>query len=110
MCRFNQMQTIFSYTVMLTAHLQDGKEKFIGDVKAYPEPVIILASDQQLRDLERFGCDPFEFSALTTGDFDVTPTTYRHLLLHSKAHQQATGMFGSDYGSLQKNLPNILPK
>jgi len=45
------------YTVMLRAHLEGGREKFIRDVKAYPELAIVLACDQQLRDLERF-CFP----------------------------------------------------
>ena len=75
------------YTVMLQAHLEDADKKFVRDIKAYPEPAVILASDVQLNDIARFCCDPFEFSVLTIdptfslGDFDVTPTTYRHLLL-----------------------------
>ena len=71
---------------MLQAHLEEGNEKFIRDVKAYPEPAIVLASEQQLFDLDRFCCNAAQFSILTVdptfslGDFDVTPTTYRHLL------------------------------
>lgn len=41
------------YSIMLRAHSEDGNRKFIRDVKAYPEPAIVLASDQQLFDLER---------------------------------------------------------
>lgn len=75
------------YTVMLQAHLSD--QKFSRDIKAYPEPAIIIANERQLNDVARFCCNPFEFSVLTVdptfslGDFDVTPTTYRHLLLVS---------------------------
>jgi len=50
---------------------------------------ILLADDCQVNDLAQFCCDPFEFCILTIiptfclGDFDVTPTSYRHLLLES---------------------------
>ena len=77
------------YTIMLQAHLEDTNAKFARDIKAYPEPAIILANERQLNDVARFCCNPFEFSVLTVdptfslGDFDVTPTTYRHLLLLS---------------------------
>ena len=78
------------YAVMLQAHLEDKDKKFIRDVKVFPEPAIVLATDQQLFDIERFCCNPTEFSVLTVdptfslGDFDVTPTTYRNLLLQCK--------------------------
>ena len=54
-----------------------------------PEPAFVLARDQQLDDLVRFCAIPDDFSVLTVdptfnlGDFDVTPTTYRHHLLIS---------------------------
>lgn len=58
-------------------------------VQLHPEPVVVLATDQQLVDLERFSCidgvppitvDP----TFNLGDFYVTPITYRNLLLKSK--------------------------
>ncbi len=88
------------YTVMLQAHLEDGDKQFIRDVKAYPEPAIVLATEQQLHDLERFCCNPLNFSVLTVdptfslGDFDITPTTYRHLLLRSKRTDKPPVMLG----------------
>ena len=80
------------YGIMLHAHLEDGNRKFIRDVKAYPEPAVVLATDQQLFDLERFCCDSSQFSVL--GDFDVTPTTYRHLMLCSKRTSNPPVMLG----------------
>ena len=77
------------YTVMLQAHLEDTDKKCTWDINTYPEPAILLADDCQVNDLARFCCDPFEFCVLTIdptfclGDFDVTPTSYRHLLLES---------------------------
>ena len=72
------------YSIMLHAHLEDVGKRFI---KAFPDPAIIIATEQQLLDLERFCCNESNFSVLTVhptfslGDFDITPTTYRHLLL-----------------------------
>ena len=77
------------YTIMLQAHLEDTDKKYAREIKTYPEPAIFLADDGQVNDLARFCCDPLEFCILTVnptfclGDFDVMPTSYRHLLLES---------------------------
>ena len=48
---------------------------------------ILLASDQQLKDVERCCCNPESFSALGVdptfnfGDYNLTVSVYRHLLL-----------------------------
>ncbi len=118
------------YSIMLQAHLEDTDKKFARGIKAYPEPAIVLASERQLNDVARFCCDPFEFSVLTVnptfclGDFDVTPTTYRHLLLecnrggkppvligpvliHYKKTFQTYLFFASSMIGLKKELENI---
>ena len=98
------------YSIMLQAHLEEGNEKFIRDVKAYPEPAIVLASEQQLFDLDRFCCNAAQFSILTVdptfslGDFDVTPTTYRHLLLCSKRTSKPPVMLGPTVIHYRKNF------
>ena len=98
------------YSIMLQAHLEEGSEKFIRDVKAYPEPAIVLASEQQLLDLERFCCDSSHYSILTVdptfslGDFDVTPTTYCHLLLCSKRTSKPPVMLGPTMIHYRKNF------
>ena len=72
------------------AQLEDKDKKFIRDVKVFPEPAITLATDQQLFDIECFYCNPTKFCILTVdptftlGDFDVTSTTHRNLLLQCK--------------------------
>jgi len=54
----------------------------------------VLAVDQQLHDLVRFSTSASEFGIITIdptftlGDFDVTPITYRHLLLETKRNKQ----------------------
>ena len=57
-------------------------------ITLHPEPVIILATNQQLRDLERFACQPNSPAicvdpTFNLGEFYVTPITYRNSLLKS---------------------------
>ena len=62
------------------------KDNFIRKVDIRPDFIVVLATDQQINDINRFcvqnslsalGIDPtFHF-----GDFDVTITTYKHVLL-----------------------------
>lgn len=64
--------------------------RFIRDVKAGPDPALVLTTNQQLNDLVKFCTSPDEFTVITVdptfnlGDFDVAPLTYRHLLLQSE--------------------------
>ena len=84
------------YSVMLACKLGQGK----SDVKAAPEPMAVLFYDWQLKDLERFCTNSHSFSVLSVdttfnlGEFYVTPTTYRHLMLEgarSGKHQAIIG-------------------
>ncbi len=74
--------------------MQSAKEKdrmgsFVRETRPSPEPAFVLGRDRQLDDLVRFCAASENFSILTVdptfnlGDFDVTPTTYRHGLLVS---------------------------
>ena len=102
------------YTIILQAHLEGGDSKFIRDVKAYPEPAIVVASEQQLHDLQRFCCDQSEFSILTVdptfslGEFDVTPTTYRHLLLNTQRSNKPPVMVGPTMIHYRKTFQTYL--
>ena len=42
------------YAVMVKAHLEDSNHKFVRDIKSFPEPAVLLASDQQLQDVVVF--------------------------------------------------------
>ena len=83
------------YTVMFQAKQEDSNQHFIRDMKVLPEPAIILATEQQLKDLLRFCTNPSQFGILTVdptfslGEFDVTPVTYRHLLLNCRRSGKA---------------------
>ena len=85
---------------MQRAHTLDPAHKFVRDVKTAPEPTVLLAEDHQLRDLLRSCTSPFDFSIITIeptfslGEFDVTPLTYRNLLLESKRTNQPPVFLG----------------
>lgn len=54
------------------------------------EPLILLATDKQLADLSRLCTSPVDYSYLSVdptfnfGDFSVTPTSYRNILLKNR--------------------------
>ena len=69
-----------------------GGDTFIRMVNAAPFPMMLIAFDYTLDDLVRFCTSPTCFSILgidptfNLGEFDVTITTYRHLLLHQQGN------------------------
>ena len=77
------------FEMIQQAKLGDSTGMFVRETRASPKPAFVLARDRQLDDLVRFCTNPSVFSILTLdptfnlGAFDVTPTTYRHLLLES---------------------------
>ena len=70
------------FVVMSQCKSIDMTAHFIRDVKAGPDPALVLATDQQLNDVVKFFTSPDEFTVITVdptfnlGDFDVTPLTY----------------------------------
>ena len=78
------------FMLMQQSKLGDSQGLFVCELKAAPEPGVVVARDYQLQDLVRFCTNEHNFSVLTAdptfclGDFDVTPITYRHLLLKSR--------------------------
>ena len=87
--------------VMHKAYMED--QQFIREVRTLHEPAIVVATDLHLNDLEWFCCwqENFGIVIILTvdptfclGDFDVTLSTYRHLLLtckHSGTHPAFIG-------------------
>ena len=77
------------YVVMAQCKLAEKTNLFVQDVTCAPEPMGVLCNEQQLLDLERFCCDPFNFCicgidpTFNFGEFSVTPMVYRHLLLEN---------------------------
>ena len=109
------------FTVMEQTYSDDPAHKFIRAVNAAPEPAVVVATDKQLHDVVRFCTSPIDFSVLTIdptfsfGDFDVTLTTFCHLLLESKRYKQPPVFIGPSsrkpfqrtYFSLQHLLGNV---
>ena len=81
------------FVVMQQAHTEDPASKFVRGIRAAPDPAIVIAEDYQLDDMNRFCTSSSEFGILTVdptfslGEFDVTPVTYRHLLLETKRNR-----------------------
>ena len=102
------------FVVMQRAYAQDPMNKFIRDIKTAPEPAIIIANDQQLTDLVRFCISSVEFGVLTVdptfclGDFDVTPITYRHLLLETRRNNQPPVFLGPILVHYRKTFASYL--
>lgn len=75
---------------MLKEDARDPETAFVRKVDNSTDPCIVLASNQQLRDVERFCTNPAKFSILGVdatfnfGKFYVTLTMYRHLLLRTR--------------------------
>ena len=91
-------------------------DRFVRDIKAAPEPAIVVASDRQLDDLVRFCGTPSgaECSILTVdptfclGDFECTPITYRHLLLVSHRYSTSPIFIGPILIHYRKNFGSFL--
>ena len=91
----------------MTAH-------FIRDVKASPDPALVLVTDQQLNDLVKFCTSPDEFTVITVdptfnlGDFDVTPLMYRHLFLRSERTRKSPVFVGPMLIHYRKDFATFL--
>jgi len=77
------------YVVMEQCKCAEKKDVFVRDVTCAPEPMAVLCTDQQLFDMSRFCCDSYDFCILgidptfNLGEFSVTPTVYKHLLVYN---------------------------
>lgn len=75
--------------LMANQEVDNGDESFIHGIAAWPEAMCILGLPYQFHDITRFCCGDVEFYPLcidTTfnmGEFYVTPTTYKNLLLQN---------------------------
>ena len=101
------------YSVMQKCKEEAGSHRFIRDIRAAPEPAMVLATDTQLLDMVKFGTREEEFCIVTIdptfnlGDFDVTPVTYRHLLLESNRSQKPPVFIGPLFVHYRKTFRHI---
>ena len=88
------------YIVMEQCKSAEKSEVFVQNVTCAPEPMAVLCNEQQLRDIERFCCDSFNFGILgidptfNLGDFSVTPIVYQNLLLQNSHTGKSPLMLG----------------
>jgi hypothetical protein len=91
----DQEKSLFSSKDTLACVMQKCKETaltgdaFIRSVQAAPEPLCVLATNQQLFDMERFctsslSCVLSVDPTFNLGNFYVTPVTYHNLLVNNK--------------------------
>ena len=102
------------FVVMQRAYSEDPGSKFIRSIRAAPDPAIVLAEDHQIADLVRFCTSSTEFGILTVdptfslGNFDVTPITYRHLLLTTRRNENVPVFLGPVLIHYRKNFATYL--
>ena len=89
-----------------------NEDAFVRQVNAAPYPMMCLTFDWTLHDLAQFCTNPKNFSILGVdptfdlGDFDVTVTTYCHLMLELKgsSHPKHPVFLGPLFVHLRKNF------
>ena len=102
------------YSVMFQAKQEDQNNTFVRDIKVLPDPAILIGKDYQLDDLVRFSTNSTEHCVLTIdptfslGDFDVTPITYRHLLLETQRSGNTPVCVGPILVHYKKAFPTYL--
>ena len=100
------------YTVMEQCKLAEKNDRFVQEVTCAPEPMAVLATSQQLLDLERFCCDPAEFTIMgvdptfNLGEFSVTPTVYQHLMVCDKRTGKSPWLLGPILVHYKKEFRN----
>lgn len=93
---------------MCKAEEGEGKDQFVRVVNAAPLPMMVLAYDCTLNDLSHFCTNQRSFSTLgvgptfSLGDFNVTVTTYHHLMLSSKTSSKHPTMIGQLFIHVKK--------
>jgi hypothetical protein len=91
-------------------------ECYVRSINSSPKPAIVIASDKQLHDLSRF-CSSNTHNKISIvtvdptfslGDFECTPTTYRHLLLITRRNKVHPVFLGPVLIHYRKNFSTFL--
>ena len=100
------------FLVMDQCKSMEKQDRFVQEVTCAPEPMAILATEQQLHDLERFCCNSSRFSVMgidptfNLGDFNVTPIVYQHLMVRSRQSKSYPWMLGPLFIHYRKEFRN----
>ena len=99
---------------MLQCKSSEGSaDAFVRDVKAAPDPQCVMFFNWQLQDLVRFLTNDKVFGIFTAdttynlGEFYVTPTTYKHLMLVDVTTQKHPTMAGPILVHQRKNFSSF---
>ena len=96
---------------LLLTQLKDdypGEGVFVQEVKFGKTPEVVLAFEQQLKDLARFCCNAVRFSIMgidptfNLGNFFVTVTTYKHLMVKQKSNNEHPVFIGPCFIHMQQ--------
>ncbi len=110
---------------------KQSQGEFVHSLQVSPDTRVVLTTKSQLEDLVKFCCDPELISILgvdvtyNMGDFYVTTTTYKHLMLvanetgtspafpgpfmlHTKESTEDFYYFGSTLKEQNREVENIL--
>ena len=88
------------YVIMEQCKQTDKTDRYIQEVTCAPEPMAVLATQQQLFDLERFCCSNPEFCIMgvdptfNLGEFSVTPIVYQHLFVQVRTSRKSPWLLG----------------
>ena len=88
------------YIMMEQCKLAQKMDRYVQEVTCAPEPMAILATQQQLQDLNRFCCNSQGFCIMgvdptfNLGEFSVTPIVYQHLLVKDAKHGTSPWLLG----------------
>ena len=95
-----ESDALLSVMVMCKETMGKGDDPFVRIVTSAPEPMCILCTYAQLLDIEHFCTDPIKFGPFSVdptfdlGDFNVTVTSYRNLLLQNRRSRKNPVMVG----------------
>ena len=88
------------YVVMEQCKQSEKVNRYVQEVTCAPEPMAILATGQQLFDIERFCCDANEYCVMgidptfNLGEFSVTPIVYQNLIVIDKKSGKSPWLLG----------------
>ena len=100
------------YSIMEQCKAVEKGDRYVQEVTCAPEPMAVLATAQQLLDLERFCCDPCVFSIMgvdptfNLGEFSVTPIVYQHLMVVDRKTGKSPWMLGPILVHYRKEFRN----
>ena len=98
------------FVVMEQCKVAQKNDLFVQDVICALEPMAVLCNEQQLIDINRFCCQPFNFCifgidpTFNLGEFSITAMVYRHLILQDKRSKHSPLLLGPMLVHYQKQF------